>query len=276
MPSLTESSLVELLPEFRRPKELSVAILDWDGTLSLLRAGWAELMEGLWLEHIPLAPGEPELERQRMARDDIWRLNGKPSIHQSAQLATRIAERGGQPQAAEAYEAEFQRRLTAATAARQQLVRCGAEPVEAFLVPGARAWMERLAARGLHLILATGSVRSSVEAEARLLGLDGFFDGGIFGPEDSNDTSFSKRAVIGEAAARAGGGNRVVAFGDGAVEIRETRAVSGLPVAVASNEARPNGPLPDGAKRTRLIEAGALACVPHFGDIEALDRALFG
>jgi hypothetical protein len=54
----------------------------------------------------------------------------------------------------------------------------------------------------------------------------------------------------------------VVTFGDGPVEIRETRKRNGITVGVASNELRRFGL--NEKKRTRLIKAGADYVIPDF------------
>jgi hypothetical protein len=59
-----------------------------------------------------------------------------------------------------------------------------------------------------------------------------------------------------------------VAFGDGYVEIEDTRRVGGIAVGVASNEATRQGI--DAWKRERLIQAGADVIIPDFSQHEAL------
>ena len=69
-------------------------------------------------------------------------------------------------------------------------------------------------------------------------------------------------------------GNEVVAFGDGYVEIEEMKAVGGLAVGLATNEATRSGI--DEWKRSRLIAAGADVIIPDFSDCTALETLLFG
>jgi len=54
----------------------------------------------------------------------------------------------------------------------------------------------------------------------------------------------------------------VITFGDGPVEIRETRKRGGITIGLASNELRRYGL--NEKKRTRLIKAGADIIVPDF------------
>jgi hypothetical protein len=69
-------------------------------------------------------------------------------------------------------------------------------------------------------------------------------------------------------------GSELVTMGDGPVELRECRKVSGIAIGVASDEIRRHGL--NSEKRTRLIKAGAHAIVPDFSQIEKLIKLLFG
>jgi hypothetical protein len=60
----------------------------------------------------------------------------------------------------------------------------------------------------------------------------------------------------------------MVAFGDGPVEIRESRKRGGLAVGIASDEVRRFGL--NLSKRRRLIRAGADLVVPDFSQWQAL------
>jgi phosphoglycolate phosphatase len=69
-------------------------------------------------------------------------------------------------------------------------------------------------------------------------------------------------------------GSEFVAFGDGFVEIENTKEVGGIAVGVASSEATRCGI--DQKKRVRLIQAGADVIVPDFRELEQLGGYLFG
>ena len=68
-------------------------------------------------------------------------------------------------------------------------------------------------------------------------------------------------------------GCEFASFGDGFVEIEETKRVSGIAIGVASNEATRTGI--DEWKRSRLIQAGADVIVPDFREHEELVTYLF-
>jgi hypothetical protein len=57
-------------------------------------------------------------------------------------------------------------------------------------------------------------------------------------------------------------GSRLAVFGDGPVELRESRRRNGAAIGIASDEVRRYGLHPD--KRTRLIKAGAHLVLPDF------------
>src|SRR5882762_239998 len=88
---------VEFAPGFRPRPKISHVLFDFDGTLSLIRQGWPEVMVPMFVEMLPPLPDETEAARRQLCYDDIMRLNGKQTIYQMMQLAERISERGGVP-----------------------------------------------------------------------------------------------------------------------------------------------------------------------------------
>src|ERR1700747_3677477 len=84
------TGLVEFSPGFSPRPEISHVLFDFDGTLSLIRQGWPEVMVPMFVEALPRLPGESEADVEHMVLDDIMRLNGKQTIFQMIQLAKRI------------------------------------------------------------------------------------------------------------------------------------------------------------------------------------------
>ena len=254
--------------EFARPlgphPGIRAALFDFDGTLSLVRAGWAEIMAGLFLERVPPLAGESEDDRRRLVRDGIMRNNGRPTIHQMVDLADLVGTRGGVPLDPQDYRAEFSRRLALTTDARIAGLRSGQIAPDALLVREARAFLDHLVERGIRLYLASGTEEVAVRAEAALLGIAPYFEPHIYGPR-GHDAGFSKRAVIDRLLEEDGiEGRALIAFGDGPVEIAETRAVGGLAVAVASDEMTNGSGLVDDWKRERLLAVGADAVIADY------------
>src|SRR5882762_2643370 len=87
--------LIEFSPGFTPRPGISHVLFDFDGTLSLIREGWVDVMMAMFLEMLPPLPRETEPATRQMLHDDIMSQNGKQTIYQMMQFAERIQERGG-------------------------------------------------------------------------------------------------------------------------------------------------------------------------------------
>lgn len=193
----------------------------------------------------------------------VWRLTGKETIYQMMALAEEIGKRGGKPLEPLAYKREYLRRLELHIAARSQGLRSGAIPPDELLVPGSRQLLESLHRRGIRIYLASGTDHEDVAAEARLLRIEGYFDGRIFGALD--DMSFTKANLVREIVANAiCEPDELIGFGDGYVEIEEVKRAGGFAVGIATDE--PECLRIDEWKRKRLLDAGADMIIPNFLD----------
>ena len=261
---------IEFGSGFAPRPQISHVLLDFDGTLSLIREGWPEVMLPMFVEILPRLPGETEAARGRLLLEDIMRLNGKQTIYQMIQLAERIRERGGQPREPLWYKGEYLRRLNERIGSRIEGIRSGVAKPDDFLVWGARALLENLRSRGLRLYLASGTDEVFVKEEAALLDLTQYFGEHVYGAQDNYKT-FSKKVVI-ERILRDNhiSGEHLLAFGDSYVEIQNTKEVGGLAVAVASDEAHNGSGRMDEWKRQRLLGVGADVVIPDFRDSRAL------
>jgi phosphoglycolate phosphatase len=261
---------VEFSDSFRGRSQISHVLFDFDGTLSLIREGWPEVMVPMFVEMCPPIPGESEAVRRQLLYDDIMRLNGKQTIYQMIQLGERIRERGGTPQDPLWYKKEYLRRLDERISSRVDSIRSGKVLREQFLVHGSIALLEDLKRRGLRLYLASGTDEEFVKREAVLLGLTAYFGEHIYGALD-NYKSFSKKMVI-ERILRENSipGEGLLSFGDGYVEIENTKEVGGFAVAVASDEANNGSGNFDEWKRRRLLGVGADVVIPDYRDAALL------
>ena len=267
---------VILRPTFAPRPDISHVLFDFDGTLSLIRQGWPEVMVPMFTEMLPALPGETEADRGRLAFDDIMRLNGKQTIYQMIQLAERIRERGGEAKEPLWYKHEYLRRLDQRIKDRIDGLRQGTIPPDDLLVHGARRLLENLKDRGLTLYLASGTDELFVKQEAELLDLTRYFGRRIYGAQDDFKT-FSKKMVI-ERILRENGirGEQLLSFGDGYVEIENTKEAGGLAVAVASDEANNGSGRMDEWKRERLSGVGADVVIPDFRDAAPLLELILG
>ncbi len=176
-------------------------IFDFDGTLSWLRHGWPRLMAGIFRPYFPALPGETEEQILDQRLSDILSRNGKPTIFQMIQFCERVQERHGQCPAPEELRRAYQDSLDALIAERSaQLAQSAAQPDD-FVVHGGRDLLDKLRARGLRLIILSGTHERRVREEAGLLQLSDYFGPHIFGSGD-DPAQFSKRDVIAPAHAR--------------------------------------------------------------------------
>jgi len=263
-------------PTFAPRPGISHVLFDFDGTLSLIRQGWPEVMVPMFTEVLPALPGETLADRSRLAFEDIMRLNGKQTIYQMMQLAARIRERGGEAKEPLWYKHEYLRRLDLRIKDRLDGLRQGTIQADDLLVHGARRLLENLNERGLPVYLASGTDEIFVEREAELLGLTPYFGRRIYGAQDDYKT-FSKKMVI-ERIVRENGirGEQLLSFGDGYVEIENTKEAGGLAVAVASDEANNGSGRMDEWKRERLSGVGADVVIPDFRDAAPLLELILG
>ncbi len=255
---------VELsVPLAPRP-EIGHVLFDFDGTISLIRQGWPDVMVPMFVEALPRQPGESDDDLRRLVVDDIMKLNGKQTIYQMIQLAERVRERGGQPGEPLAYKHEYLRRLESHIGARTAGLANRAVAPDTLLVHGVRPLLEHLRNIGLPLYLASGTDLSAVKREAELLDITRYFNGHIYGALDDYK-QFSKKIVIDRILHEHGiTGRHLLSFGDGYVEIENTKQAGGLAVAVASDEANNGSGRVDEWKRQRLLGVGADAVIPDF------------
>lgn len=267
---------IEFTADFAPRPGISHVLFDFDGTLSLVREGWPEVMVPMFVEMLPKVSSETDAQRRQMCLDDIMRLNGKQTIYQMIQLAERIKERGGVPKEPLWYKHEYLRRLDARISGRKESIRSGKSNRDALLVHGSRELLEGLQRRGLKLYLASGTDEVFVKEEAELLDVARYFGPHIYGAQD-NYQNFSKKMVI-ERILRENSiaGAQLLAFGDGYVEIQNTKEAGGLSVAVATDEANNGSGKVDEWKRQRLLGVGADIVVADYRDSEALLSRILG
>jgi phosphoglycolate phosphatase len=251
-----------------------VVLFDFDGTLSLIRSGWIDVMVPMMVEILSdLKTGESEELLHTLVEEFVWRLTGKETIYQMIAFAQAVESRGGHALDPQVYKKMYLDRLWHKIERRVEALRKGWAEPEEFLVPGSRALLEKLKERGLKLYLASGTDETSVKEEARLLGVTEYFDGGVYGALEDYE-SFSKAILIQRIlSTKEYQGDQFLVFGDGYVEIEEVKNVGGIAVGVASEE--PACSRVDEWKRQRLISVGADYIVPNYLCGEELIASLF-
>ncbi|MBI4532050.1 MAG: HAD family hydrolase, partial [Candidatus Latescibacteria bacterium] len=184
-----------------------------------------------------------------------------------------IKKRGGKPREPLQYKQVYHDRLWERISWRVAGLQNGSIVLEEMVVPGSIDLLRELRKRGVTLYLASGTDLSYVQDEARAIGVSDYFNGGIYGALDQYE-KFSKQMLINEILkTHRLQGSHLVTFGDGYVEIENTKEVGGIAVGVASDEVKRCGV--NEWKRNRLINAGADLIIPDHREHEQLLMYLF-
>ncbi len=265
-----DGSTVEVIREVSLPQPPRYAVFDFDGTLSLIREGWPDVMVPMMLEALrETGTGETDDELSALALDFVMELNGKQTIYQMIRLAEEINKRGGSAGEPLEYKHQYHQRLMQHIEQRRESLRNGSVAADRMLVPFAAQALQQLQDRGVELYLASGTDEQYVREEVTLLGLDDFFGRHIYGARDDY-ANFSKQMVIERILNENNvDGARLIGFGDGYVEIDNIKSADGTAIAVASDEKGRSGQ-PDPWKRDRLIGVRADFVIPDFRDCDRL------
>jgi phosphoglycolate phosphatase-like HAD superfamily hydrolase len=261
-------------PDFPRGR-FRFALFDFDGTLSLIREGWPQVMIPMMVDVLRQAGAdEPDAALAAHVEEFVMRLNGRQTIYQMIQLADEVRRRGAEPLEPLAYKHRYHDLLMERIRGRLEALQSGQAAATDWTVPGSHEMLADLQARGVTLYLASGTDLAFVRREAELLGVAPLFGEHIYGALDDYQ-SFSKKLVI-ERILRENDlkGEELIGFGDGFVEIEEIKRFGGVAVAVASDEVKRHGI--NAWKRERLTRAGADLVIGDYRCRAELLRTLFG
>jgi len=251
-------------------------LFDFDGTLSVLRQGWEDVMIPVMIEAIcgdTLPADHPAIEQE--VREYVDRSTGSLTILQMEWLALAV-RRHGLPNVvmtAAEYKRVYLDRLMISVDQRIEQLASGEVPASDHLVAGAREFVSGLIDRGAQRFLASGTDHAYVVGEARALGLLDCFAGHVYGALD-NDENHAKERVIQRILDENNlSGYELLIVGDGPVEIREGIQRGALTLGVASDEVARQGWNPH--KVTRVTNAEADLLVPDFNHTPELLGLLF-
>ncbi|MCX6627449.1 MAG: HAD family hydrolase [Candidatus Solibacter sp.] len=240
-----------------------IAVLDFDGTVSLIRAGWVDIMVGMMLEVLTaLDTGESEDDLRRVIEPFIWRLAGKDTLNQMIALAEQVALRGGTPPDSRTYKQQFHTRLFAVFGLRLEELRDCRSALDQYLAPGTRALLGDPREHRMRRYLASGTDDAHLKEEAALLDITRNFDGGVHGALPDPD-AFSQRMLM-EHILRLPvmRPHHLIGFGDGPVGIEELKRAGGVAAGLATDEPECCHTSP--WKRRNLIEVGANCTIPNY------------
>lgn len=270
----------------KRPKsvvsKITHAVFDHDGTISCLREGWEAVMEPVMLKAVLGDAFDSANETlyhkvRNRVHDFIDKSTGIQTILQMEGLIDIIKEFGIVPPDKVLdkfrYKGIYNDALMKVVNQRIDKLNRGELDVSDYAIKGSVSFLKYLYQRGIILYLASGTDEADVINEARAMGYAELFTGGIYGAL-GDISKYSKKMVI-ERILRDNKlqGPALAVFGDGPVELRESRKHNGIAIGIAGDEIRRHGLNPE--KRTRLVKAGAHIIIPDFSQPEALINYLF-
>jgi len=261
------------------------AVFDNDGTISTLRQGWEQIMAPVMIKAIlgdKYKTADETLYNKVRNRvlDYIDKSTGLQTIIQMDTLVEMVREFGivspDKVLDKLGYKEIYNDALMELVNQRIAKLKRGELDISDYTIKGALKFLQALKARGIKLYLASGTDHQDVVAEATALGYAHFFDGGIYGAlgPPKAELQNSKKVVI-ERIMKENElqGPELVVFGDGPVEMRESRKRDGITVGIASDEIRRHGLNVE--KRTRLVKAGTHIIVPDYSQQDGLLKLLF-
>ena len=241
-------------------------VFDFDGTLSLVRGNWQGLMVPMFVEALA-ATGTQEspAELTGIVEEFVTRLTGQPTMQQMLALCDEVERRRQARPDPHVYFTKYMDMLLRRTRERIEAVLTGKIRPDELLIAGTRPLLEALRARGLYLVIASGTELGDVCREAGVLQIDPYFGKCVFGPIN-NDPDFSKERVLRELMREHGfRGDEIVGIGDGPAEMAAIKAVGGLAIGVASDEVHLDGRV-NQLKRSHLLRAGADLIITDYRD----------
>jgi phosphoglycolate phosphatase-like HAD superfamily hydrolase len=277
-----ENTGFELVDDWPSGLHVEHVIFDHDGTLSTLRQGWEDVMAPMMVEAI-LGRGGHDVspssraEVARVVADLIDRTTGVQTLLQMDSLVQLVAEFGLVPASeikdGPSYKQDYNQRLMELVEARRNRLVAGDLDADDFLMKGSMSLLKALRTRGVTLYLVSGTDAQDVKSEAALLGIAEYFGDHIYGAVGESRVEMKKVVLQGVVDGNHLGGRTLATFGDGPVEMRETRKRGGLAIGVCSDEVRRHGF--NEVKRRRLVRGGATLLIPDYGRVPTLMSMLF-
>ena len=147
------NSDIEIInPKIKRGR-IKFAIFDFDGTISLIRSGWQQIMIPMMVDILMQTPGhESQTEIEKIVRNYVSITTGKQTIYQMIRLAEEIEKRAGVPKEPLVYKNQYHDLLMTHINERLEGLRSGENPSEEWVVPGALDMLEAIEPIQGHLL----------------------------------------------------------------------------------------------------------------------------
>ncbi|MFQ6095569.1 MAG: HAD family hydrolase [Candidatus Bathyarchaeia archaeon] len=270
------TSWIEILnPDIKsKVGDIKYALIDFDGTISVIRQGWEDVMIPMMIEMICDGnPPTPQIEKE--VREYVDYSTGILTIKQMQWLAEAVRRYGiaKEPKNPYEYKRIYNQRLLVRVEKRLEKLRNGELNPDDLMIMGSRNFLEELYRQNVTMYLASGTDHEYVLQEASALMVTHYFGGRIYGALDRTEAYTKERIIqriLDENDLR---GNELLVVGDGPVEIRNAKARDAIAVGVATDEVRRFGLNP--RKRKRLINAGADLIIPDFTRYKKIIAFLF-
>ena len=269
---------IEIISKWNQKLQIKHAIFDHDGTISTLREGWELIMAPVMKKAIlgskyHLVDESLYMSVQKRVNEYIDNTTGIQTLAQMKGLLRLIREFGcvseDEMLDESGYKKIYNDELLKMVRVREEKFRKGELSPDDLTLKNAIPFLQKLYDADIKLYLASGTDVEDVRDEADVLGYAHLFEGRIYGAVGDITREAKKLVldnilnVIGESSS-----GKIATFGDGPVEIRETKKRNGIAIGVASNELRRYGL--NEKKRQRLIKAGADVIIPDFSQSSKL------
>lgn len=263
---INDLNLLEKLKKSRvNPR---VALIDFDGTISLLRRGWENVMKEVMIKAIT---GGKEISEDLKADIEetvdsiIDKTTGVQTIVQMKVLVALIKKYGlvaeSQIKGEKYYKQVYREKLKKVVNERIRKIESEELSKDDFILSGAMEFLKSLKKKGIKVFLASGTDKGDVIEEARFLGVMEFFDD-MHGALD-NQRIYSKSKLIEELVKKFNlKTGELMIVGDGPVEIKNGWRFGTLTIGIASDEFNKRGW--NVRKVSRLINADSTIIIPDF------------
>jgi phosphoglycolate phosphatase len=245
-------------------------IFDFDGTISLLRSNWVDIMQSQFeLELGNSIDKYPEL--RQAIRNYILESAGAPSIQQMEQINVFKAEYAADVDRKNSagYKKHYESMLDVELQQKYAKIQANVNMIDLYLVPGVKAFLQHILDAGSKIYLASGTDKKHVQHETHLLNLSVYFTK-IYGPSDEN-VNATKGAAIDDISNHEQVSNTdMIVVGDGPEEIRQAfkRSIPSIGIVYEKDKSLQK------YKTKALENAGATFIINDFTSIEDILKSI--
>ncbi len=239
------------------------ALFDFDGTVSVIRRGWENIMIPMMIEMIcDEHASTPDIEGE--VAEYVDRSTGILTIKQMDWLEEAVYRFGlaRSVKTAREYKRIYNERLLNPVHRRVSQIDGTLTSRDQFMVEGARAFLQGLYDNGVTLYLVSGTDNPYVLEEAEVLGITQYFGMRIYGALDDTEANTKEKIIQRVLENHHLRGEELLVVGDGPVEIHNAKDRDAVTLGVAVDEDKRCSL--NHRKRLRLLAAGVDLIVTDF------------